>query len=170
MKNPYTITYGTGPELIDINHFPDLELASREIATVINLKQNNQITNNNLNPNDQKINALSMFNNNENKKSTTSQDFVKNIEKKFQEEKQYLVQKNQQLLNEKNKLEEKQCLVQEIQQLLYEKKNSERQFYTVPNTTIPNDQKGFAEWLFKTENTCKYDGINCLEYEDEKYH
>lgn len=53
---------------------------------------------------------------------------------------------------------------------LYEKDNSERQFYTMPNTTIPNNQKQFAEWLFKTKETCKYDSINCLEFEDERYH
>lgn len=53
---------------------------------------------------------------------------------------------------------------------IYERGNSKRQFYTMPNTKIPNDQKGFAEWLFKTENSCKYDGINCLKYEDERYH
>jgi hypothetical protein len=31
---------------------------------------------------------------------------------------------------------------------LYGRQSSSRQFYTMPNTTIPNDQMGFAEWLY----------------------
>lgn len=31
---------------------------------------------------------------------------------------------------------------------IYGKKTSDRQFYTMPVTTIPNDQKAFAEWLY----------------------
>lgn len=38
---------------------------------------------------------------------------------------------------------------------LYGKMSSQRQFYTMPNTTIPNDQTGFAEWLFGKGRTCK---------------
>ena len=53
---------------------------------------------------------------------------------------------------------------------LYGKHNSERQFYTLPITTVPNDQKGFAEWLYKTDDNCKYNGVNCLKYSDERYH
>lgn len=53
---------------------------------------------------------------------------------------------------------------------LFEKKNSERQFYTVPATTVPNDQIKFAEWLWKEADTCKYNGIQCLEYEDIRFH
>ena len=30
-----------------------------------------------------------------------------------------------------------------------------RQFYTVPNTKFPNDQGGFADWLYGTGPTCK---------------
>ena len=30
----------------------------------------------------------------------------------------------------------------------------ERNFYTMPVTTVPNDQSGFANWLYKTD-TCK---------------
>jgi len=33
--------------------------------------------------------------------------------------------------------------------------NSERQFYTTPITTIPNDQGGFASWLYGRPKTCK---------------
>ena len=38
---------------------------------------------------------------------------------------------------------------------VYDKHNSERQFYTMPVTTVPNDQKGFAEWLYKSDNNYK---------------
>lgn len=38
---------------------------------------------------------------------------------------------------------------------LYGKMSSQRQFYTVPSTTIPNDQEGFAKWLYGTGASCK---------------
>lgn len=45
---------------------------------------------------------------------------------------------------------------------LYGKMSSQRQFYTVPVTTIPNDQTAFAEWLYKTPPTCKEgNGLQC---------
>jgi len=31
---------------------------------------------------------------------------------------------------------------------IYDKNNSQRQFYTMPVTTIPNNQKDFANWLY----------------------
>jgi len=52
---------------------------------------------------------------------------------------------------------------------LWERKNSQRQFYTVPNTAIPNNQKEFAEWLYKIPYTCKEDQENCLRYEDLRF-
>jgi hypothetical protein len=33
---------------------------------------------------------------------------------------------------------------------IYGKNNSQRQFYTMPSTTIPNDQNKFAKWLYNT--------------------
>ena len=42
------------------------------------------------------------------------------------------------------------------------KSASDRQFFTMPFTTIPNDQKGFAEWLYKTAPTCKENGLKCF--------
>lgn len=33
--------------------------------------------------------------------------------------------------------------------------NSNRQFYTMPNTSTPNKQTEFANWLYKSPNTCK---------------
>lgn len=38
---------------------------------------------------------------------------------------------------------------------LYGKMSSQREFYTVPSTTIPNDQTSFAEWLYGKGLTCK---------------
>jgi hypothetical protein len=31
---------------------------------------------------------------------------------------------------------------------VFERRSSSRQFYTTPNTAIPNDQAGFAQWLY----------------------
>ncbi len=45
---------------------------------------------------------------------------------------------------------------------IYGRANSQRQFYTMPNTSIPNDQEQFAEWLYKTPPTCKEgNGLSC---------
>lgn len=38
---------------------------------------------------------------------------------------------------------------------IYGKSSSQRQFYTMPNTSIVNNQEGFAEWLYKSPSTCK---------------
>lgn len=38
---------------------------------------------------------------------------------------------------------------------VYKNSASDRQFFTNPNTTIPNDQTSFAEWLYKTGPTLK---------------
>lgn len=38
---------------------------------------------------------------------------------------------------------------------LWGKRNSQRQFYTTPNTSIPNDQTGFANWLYRKPGVCK---------------
>lgn len=49
---------------------------------------------------------------------------------------------------------------------LWDKKNSQRQWYTLPNTKVPNDQIDFAKWCYATPATCKEDQVNCLRYED----
>ena len=47
---------------------------------------------------------------------------------------------------------------------VYEKSNSQRQYYTMPSTTIPNDQSSFAKWLYKVPSTCKSgDGSKCYD-------
>jgi len=52
---------------------------------------------------------------------------------------------------------------------LFDRGYSQRQFYTTPSTTIPNDQTGFANWLYKLPETCKENQSNCLKYEDIRY-
>jgi hypothetical protein len=49
---------------------------------------------------------------------------------------------------------------------VFERENSQRVFYTVPITTIPNKQTEFAEWLYKTGPTCKENSANCTYYEE----
>jgi hypothetical protein len=51
---------------------------------------------------------------------------------------------------------------------LFGRYNSQRQFYTMPSTSNPNDQKSFAEWLYKSPETCKENSL-CLRYEDTRY-
>tara|TARA_B100001094_G_scaffold317589_1_gene360176 strand:- start:3422 stop:4090 length:669 start_codon:yes stop_codon:yes gene_type:complete len=38
---------------------------------------------------------------------------------------------------------------------IYNNRNSQRQYYTMPNTQIPNDQTSFAKWCYSTPTTCK---------------
>lgn len=46
---------------------------------------------------------------------------------------------------------------------IYDKMSSQRQFYTVPNTSIPNDQDGFAKWVYGSPPTCKEgNGFACM--------
>ena len=38
---------------------------------------------------------------------------------------------------------------------IFGKNNSQRQFYTVPGSQVPNDQGSFAQWLYGAPPTCK---------------
>jgi regulatory protein YycI of two-component signal transduction system YycFG len=38
---------------------------------------------------------------------------------------------------------------------IYDRKSSQRQFYTMPSTTIPNNQEGFSKWLYYRKESCK---------------
>lgn len=49
---------------------------------------------------------------------------------------------------------------------VFGKMNSQRQFFTMPWTTIPNKQDEFAKWLYMSPQTCKEDQDFCLRYED----
>lgn len=44
---------------------------------------------------------------------------------------------------------------------IWGRNNSQREYYTMPNTTIPNDQINFANWLYKTAPTCKEISSQC---------
>jgi len=46
---------------------------------------------------------------------------------------------------------------------VWDKNNGKFRFNTVPATTYPNDQTGFANWLYKTPATCKEgNGAQCI--------
>ena len=50
---------------------------------------------------------------------------------------------------------------------IWEENNSQRQYYTNPSTTYPNDREAFTDWVFATPYACKSGDMNhCLEYED----
>lgn len=49
---------------------------------------------------------------------------------------------------------------------VFNKRNSQRQFFTMPSTTVVNDQEGFAKWLYNSPQTCKENSEYCLRYED----
>ena len=49
---------------------------------------------------------------------------------------------------------------------VFERENSQRIFYTVPVTTIPNKQTEFANWLYRTGPTCKENSANCTYFEE----
>ena len=53
---------------------------------------------------------------------------------------------------------------------LFDKKNMERQFYTMPSTTIPNKQDDFMKSLYNNYINCKTNSELCLPYEDNGYH
>ena len=46
---------------------------------------------------------------------------------------------------------------------IYNNENSQREFYTTPNTTIPNKQGDFANWLYGIPKSCKEgNGNQCV--------
>jgi hypothetical protein len=54
---------------------------------------------------------------------------------------------------------------------IWGKANSQRQYYTTPSTTIPNDVDSFMKWCWNTPYTCKDGNLaNCLKYDDVRGH
>lgn len=51
---------------------------------------------------------------------------------------------------------------------VWERENAERQFYTMPNTAVPNNQTEFALWLYglPPSANCKEEQEGCLRYDD----
>lgn len=55
-----------------------------------------------------------------------------------------------------------ETVIRDVDDIFY-KNASDRQFYTTPNTKIPNDQGGFAKWLYHSQPTCKEgNGSQCF--------
>lgn len=52
---------------------------------------------------------------------------------------------------------------------VWEVENSQRQFYTMPNTNVPNKQIEFANWCYNNGPTCKEDQNMCYRYEDIRF-
>jgi hypothetical protein len=53
---------------------------------------------------------------------------------------------------------------------LFGKIVTDRNFYTMPSTTIVNDQEGFAKFLYGDFGKCKSEGKDCLKHRDNKFH
>ena len=53
---------------------------------------------------------------------------------------------------------------------VYDRHNSQRNFYTMPSTTQPNDQDSFKKWLYNTPNTCKEGNGNQCVGNNYSYH
>ena len=49
---------------------------------------------------------------------------------------------------------------------VFEKNNSQRQFYTTPNTQIPSDQDKYLQFLYGKTSMCKTNPEDCKPYED----
>jgi hypothetical protein len=47
---------------------------------------------------------------------------------------------------------------------LYSKSNNQREYYTMPSTTLPNDQTSFAKWCYLVPPTCKENTLYCAPY------
>lgn len=52
---------------------------------------------------------------------------------------------------------------------LYGKTITDRNFYTMPSTTIVNDQEGFLNFLYGDFGKCKSEGKNCLKHQDNRF-
>ena len=81
--------------------------------------------------------CLTDYTDNPNREAASKRSFVKNEELK-------------------NDIEDKFTynLYQDVNDI-YGKNNGQRQFYTTPVTTIPNDQDSFAKWLYGKPTACK---------------
>ena len=53
---------------------------------------------------------------------------------------------------------------------VYNKRNSQREFYTNPGTTIPNDRNTLLKWAYHLPPTCKQgDGTGCWRLVYQQY-
>lgn len=49
---------------------------------------------------------------------------------------------------------------------IFGKANMQRQFYTIPSTTIPDKVEQFQDYLFRDYPNCKTNGSDCAPYQD----
>jgi len=52
---------------------------------------------------------------------------------------------------------------------LYGKTITDRNFYTMPSTTIVNNQEGFLKYLYGDFGKCKSEGKDCLKHRDNRF-
>lgn len=53
---------------------------------------------------------------------------------------------------------------------IYGKRNSQRQYYTTPGTTIPNDRHRLVQSLYGNTGTCRDSTLkHCIRFEDPRY-
>ena len=84
-------------------------------------------------------------------------DYIKNPDRKIQDDIVYNIELQRDIEKQFN-----HNLYKDSSDI-YDKGNSQRQFYTMPVTTIPNKQKEFAEACYKTGETCKEgNGNQCV--------
>lgn len=50
-------------------------------------------------------------------------------------------------------------LFQDAGGFFFQRENSQRQWYSVPSGSVPNDQESFASWLYMTPGNCKNGSI-----------
>ena len=53
---------------------------------------------------------------------------------------------------------------------LFGKIVSDRNFYTMPSSTIVNDQEGFLKFAYGDFGKCKSEGKDCLKHRDNRFH
>jgi len=53
---------------------------------------------------------------------------------------------------------------------LFGKVVTDRNFYTMPSTTIVNDQESFAKFVYGDFGKCKSEGKDCLKNRDNRFH
>lgn len=61
-------------------------------------------------------------------------------------------------------------LFQDAGSYFFNKDNSQRQWYSMPNGSVPNNQEGLANWLYSVPNNCKHGSINMrygVKYTDD---
>ena len=95
-------------------------------------------------------------------KSTNENPFMNVLQEDYEKNVDRVAENEAELYNEKKYNEVQETIEENFNYNLYQdmtdiynNRNSQRQFYTMPNTQIPNDQTSFAKWCYATPTTCK---------------